>query len=493
MRDIRLPLLIYVVLLLGISGYGPNQGVSDHRELANSTAQNDHTQYLMRDGSNAMTGTFTGVSGNFSADITATRGWIGGVQLSGGSAFFGTEHSSTTGVHTNVNANAITSTQIAAAAINITSTITAIPNGNGVGVSGGNLVAEVADGLGFGSGNITPSWGTATPATINDETGTAGSVSEFSRRDHRHPVVYATTAEITDVSGTTESAGTSSKFTRGDHQHQHPVIGTGDLHTQYILADGTRAFTGNQPFAGYQLQNPRLEQFATGSEPTPGSGTKGRFWLNSSLNVMSFDDGTNRARAYEPGAGAGMTASDSNGIRTINVIAGLGIVVNANDLQIDTGVVPQLAQSNTFIGTTNTFRQIVPQVDDTYTLGSPTLAWQYLYVSALATSSGVIDAYNDIQMVNNSDLYPAGGGSDLGLNNVPWNAVYSSAYYGSNNTSAAIFPAGIDVDVVATGSLPAAGAANDGRIIIEDAGAGDRNLIIYGGGQRFRIDGGAPF
>ena len=47
--------------------------------------------------------------------------------------------------------------------------------------------------------------------------------------------------------------------------------------------------------------------------------------------------------------------------------------------------------------------------------------------------------------------------------------------------------------VIATGSLPAAGAAQDGLIIIEDAGAGNRNLIIYGGGERFRIDGGAAF
>lgn len=45
--------------------------------------------------------------------------------------------------------------------------------------------------------------------------------------------------------------------------------------------------------------------------------------------------------------------------------------------------------------------------------------------------------------------------------------------------------------VVATASLPAAGAAQNGLILIEDAGAGDRNLIVYGGTQRFRIDGGA--
>lgn len=47
--------------------------------------------------------------------------------------------------------------------------------------------------------------------------------------------------------------------------------------------------------------------------------------------------------------------------------------------------------------------------------------------------------------------------------------------------------------VIATGSLPAAGASLDGVLIIEDAGAGDRNLIIYAGAQRFRIDGGSAF
>jgi hypothetical protein len=47
--------------------------------------------------------------------------------------------------------------------------------------------------------------------------------------------------------------------------------------------------------------------------------------------------------------------------------------------------------------------------------------------------------------------------------------------------------------VVATASLPAAAAVMDGTILIEDNGTGDRNLIIYAGGQRFRIDGGAAF
>lgn len=51
----------------------------------------------------------------------------------------------------------------------------------------------------------------------------------------------------------------------------------------------------------------------------------------------------------------------------------------------------------------------------------------------------------------------------------------------------------VQADVVATASLPAAGTSQNGRILIEDAGAGDRNLVIYAGGQRFRIDGGAAF
>ena len=49
------------------------------------------------------------------------------------------------------------------------------------------------------------------------------------------------------------------------------------------------------------------------------------------------------------------------------------------------------------------------------------------------------------------------------------------------------------VDIVATGSLPAAGASQDGKVIIENVGAGDQNLIIYSNGQRFRINGGTGF
>jgi hypothetical protein len=52
---------------------------------------------------------------------------------------------------------------------------------------------------------------------------------------------------------------------------------------------------------------------------------------------------------------------------------------------------------------------------------------------------------------------------------------------------------GVLQPVVPTSSLPPAGPENDGKILIEDAGSGDRNLVIYAGGQRFRIDAGAAF
>lgn len=47
------------------------------------------------------------------------------------------------------------------------------------------------------------------------------------------------------------------------------------------------------------------------------------------------------------------------------------------------------------------------------------------------------------------------------------------------------------VPVVTTANLPAAGATQNGLLFIEDAGAGNRNLMAYAGGERFRIDGGA--
>lgn len=53
--------------------------------------------------------------------------------------------------------------------------------------------------------------------------------------------------------------------------------------------------------------------------------------------------------------------------------------------------------------------------------------------------------------------------------------------------------AGVSSVPLSLAALPPAHPLRDGTIIVEDSGAGDRNLIVYAGGQRFRIDGGAAF
>lgn len=46
------------------------------------------------------------------------------------------------------------------------------------------------------------------------------------------------------------------------------------------------------------------------------------------------------------------------------------------------------------------------------------------------------------------------------------------------------------VETLATASLPAAGADQDGKIVIEAGSDSDnRNIIFYTNGQRFRVDG----
>jgi microcystin-dependent protein len=44
--------------------------------------------------------------------------------------------------------------------------------------------------------------------------------------------------------GTGNAVGSVSAFSRSDHVHKHPVFASGDMHTEYSKADGTRAFSG---------------------------------------------------------------------------------------------------------------------------------------------------------------------------------------------------------------------------------------------------------
>ena len=66
-------------------------------------------------------------------------------------------------------------------------------------------------------------------------------------------------------------------------------------------------------------------------------------------------------------------------------------------------------------------------------------------------------------------------------------SAYNSGTLESGSTMFGVY----GIPVVARASLPAAGATQDGLIIVDDNGTGDRNLMVYAGAQRFRIDGGS--
>lgn len=115
----------------------------------------------------------------------------------------------------------------------------------------------------------------ATPADIVWDTGEdPGNDNVAARRDHVHRadlVVPSLTLSTLNAAGsgapfsansviqmfdattpadisTSGSVGVATVAPRRDHVHKHPVIASGDLHTQYLKADGSRNLSGNITF-----------------------------------------------------------------------------------------------------------------------------------------------------------------------------------------------------------------------------------------------------
>lgn len=430
-----------------------NQSVIDHHYLANLLTYDDHTQYFHVDGRRNVTKLIS------SNDITSTFDtyvgrnlYVGGVLQTGGSLFFGTEHDNATGRHTNINATGFirAASGLLGDTLNITTSISQIPNGNGVGLSAGVLVAEIGAGLTFSGGNIVPDWGSATPATINDETGTAGAATTVSRSDHRHPVVYAGTAEVADVSGTAEAAGSSPKFARGDHVHLHPVLTTGDHHTEYIKHSGTRAFTGNQSMGGFQLTAHRLEQATNLVAYTPATGTRGRLVFDSDVyNTPAFDDGVTLQYLRSTFPGNGLTATDDRGQRRLDIGAGTGISVGLDDVGIDTSVVPRKNVANTWTEQQTISSHIVPLNDNTSTLGTGAKLFNNVFTHNISGPAGSVVQVGGARYYLFASCIASGGGLDIGSQDEsspggqPFGRAYIGDYYGAGNNLPARFPAGI--------------------------------------------------
>ena len=108
------------------------------------------------------------------------------------------------------------------------------------------------------------------------------------------------------------------------------------------------------------------------------------------------------------------------------------------------------------------------------------------------TDNSFVNNTLNVSNVSNFQKYGLSMGSSGNTGNI-----FQGNRMKSNRTADYDVPAGTILSdmarmpMLATADLPSAASAMDQYAIIDDAGAGNRNLILYAGGQRFRIDGGA--
>jgi len=119
----------------------------------------------------------------------------------------------------------------------------------------------------------------------------------------------------------------------------------------------------------------------------------------------------------------------------------------------------------------------------------------YIYLADTTTAADVYTASSGGSSVNSVTTNTNGtfifyvDSSDYNINQL-FDLTISKANYQSQTIEDVALPLNL-FDIVLTASLPAADSSLDGLVLIEDGGTGDRNLIVYAGGQRFRIDGGS--
>jgi hypothetical protein len=148
---------------------------------------------------------------------------------------------------------------------------------------------------------------------------------------------------------------------------------------------------------------------------------------------------------------------------------------------------PTLTAANTSVTTTDAATLYITHAPLASTNQTLTNSWALWVDDGASRFDGQVRIANNTKFVSRN---AAGNGDvDLIYANASNNIVVGMAAARLNLAPATT--SRVHIPVVATASLPTGAAAEDGSIIIEDNGAGDRNLIIYGGGQRFRIDGGA--
>ena len=113
-----------------------------------------------------------------------------------------------------------------------------------------------------GTSNADKGWVLTTndPITLNT---TALTFTQFSSAS----IVYGTPVSV----GTANAAGASTDVSRADHVHNHSTFATGDQHTEYLKADGTRSLAGNLVFdaAGRKVGSDAARPDITSGEVFP--------------------------------------------------------------------------------------------------------------------------------------------------------------------------------------------------------------------------------
>lgn len=174
-----------------------------------------------------------------------------------------------------------------------------VVTGAAVQVDAGTANAEGSGGA-LARANHTHAIPSAAPAAVGVATASGVGVStSFARADHTHQSNTAA-ADIISGNGT---IGTSGEPARADHAHKHPVFASGDLHSEYSKADGTRDFTGAVKTAGRKgtIQNltasaninatadvARLDGASAAVDATlPAATGSGRMILANTINVTN--------------------------------------------------------------------------------------------------------------------------------------------------------------------------------------------------------------
>lgn len=201
------PLALGTPVAIGLTnaaGTAVNYVRADHVHQHPVFAANDlHTEYSKSDGTRAFTGTVSGVTPTAAAHLT-TKSYVDGIAPT-------LLHNNLSGLQGGTTAEFYHATSAQNAAL----------AGTSGSPSGSNRYVTDAD-----------------ARNTNARTPTAHASTHLPSGSD--PIATATAVDIS----TANAAGTANSLSRSDHVHNHPVFSTGDLHTQYVKADGTRAFTG---------------------------------------------------------------------------------------------------------------------------------------------------------------------------------------------------------------------------------------------------------